>query len=165
MGLPPVLILCVSAMVVYKVNTWVSRAVYHGLTAEVIDIVYHPGKKPIGAPGPGEESDLPRVIFLKADGYKGPSYLHPDLSEAERLRCKHEGIFPVFPVERKWDAKVQTGKGTKLVSCTRRMFPLELGWARTIHKSQGMNIGPTKAWGYVLLDIGSTELWICIPML
>ena len=47
-GSLPELTLCVGAMVVYKVNSWTSRAVVHGLLCRVVEIVYRPGERPLG---------------------------------------------------------------------------------------------------------------------
>ena len=149
-GLLPELALSVGAMVIYKINSWTSRSVIHGLLCKVIEIVYKTGEKPLGTKGPGKEASLPLVIFVEAQGYKGPSYEHLDLSERERCRQGYRGVFPVLPVERKWTVKN--------VEVTRRMFPLELGWARSIHKSQGCTAGPEKPITSYLLDIGNTEL-------
>ena len=90
------------------------------------------------------------MIFVDALGYKGPSYEHPEVSERERRILGYRGIFPVLPVERSWNVKN--------VEITRRMMPLELGWARSIHKSQGCTAGPEKPIPRYLLDIGNVEL-------
>ena len=79
-GLLPELALCVGAMVIYKVNTWTSRAVVHGLLCKVIEIVYNPGEKPLHFAGEGTEAPLPLVVFVEAMGYKGPSFEHLDVS-------------------------------------------------------------------------------------
>ena len=149
-GLLPELTLCVGAMVIYKVNSWTSRGVVHGLLCRVVEIVYRPGERPLGTDGPGTDAPLPLVIFVDALGYKGPSYEHPEVSERERRILGYRGIFPVLPVERSWNVKN--------VEVTRRMMPLELGWARSIHKSQGCTAGPEKPIPRYLLDIGNVEL-------
>jgi len=149
-GLLPELALCVGAMVIYKVNSWTSRGVVHGLLCRVVEIVYKPGERPLGTDGPGTDASLPLVIFVDALGYKGPSYEYPDVSERNRRLLGYRGIFPVLPVERSWKVKN--------VEVTRRMMPLELGWGRSIHKSQGCTAGPEKPIQRYLLDIGNIEL-------
>ena len=149
-GLLPELALCVGAMVIYKVNSWTSRGVVHGLLCRVVEIVYKLGERPLGTDGPGTDASLPLVIFVEALGYKGPSYEHPDVSERDRRPLGYRGIFPVLPVERSWNVKN--------VEVTRRMMPLELGWARSVHKSQGCTAGPDKPIPFYLLDIGNIEL-------
>ena len=89
---------------------------------------------------------MPRVVFMRTDKYLGPSFAALDIPECERLELGYEGIFPVQPIERNWlDPKSR-------VPCKRKMLPLRLGWAHSIHKSQGMTIEE------YLLDIGPTEL-------
>ena len=90
------------------------------------------------------------MIFVDALGYKGPSYEQPEVGERDRRRLGYRGIFPVLPVERSWNVKN--------VEVTRRMMPLELGWARSIHKSQGCTAGPGKPIPFYLLDLGNIEL-------
>ena len=154
-GLLPELALCVGAMVIYKVNTWTSRAVVHGLLCKVIEIVYNPGEKPLHFAGEGTEAPLPLVVFVEAMGYKGPSFEHLDVSEKERRDLGYRGVFPVLPVERKWTAKRGGGRE---VEVTRRMLPIDLAWARSIHKSQGCTAGPDKSIPFYLLDLGDTEI-------
>jgi len=146
--------LCRGAWVVYDVNTWTSRGVVHGLLARVLEIVYAPGTKPHNATGP-EEPALPLAVFVEAKGYLGPSYEFLDVPEAERRRLGYAGVFPVQPVKRKFE--VTLPRGGK-VACERRMIPLSLAWARSIHKFQGMTTGVGQEIPIMLLDIGDTEL-------
>jgi len=77
------------------------------------------------------------------------------VSEAERRRLGYAGVFPVQPVKRTFE--VTLPRGGK-VACQRRMIPLSLAWARSIHKFQGMTTGVGKEIPIMLLDIGDTEL-------
>ena len=154
LNLPASVTLCRGAWVVYAVNTWTSRGVVNGLLARVIEIVYAPGTKPHNSIGPGEPA-LPLAVFVEAKGYLGPSYEHLDVPEAERRRLGYAGVFPVQPVLRKFE--VTLPRGGK-VTCQRRMLPLSLAWARSIHKFQGMTTGVSQEIPVMLLDIGETEL-------
>ena len=153
-NLPTSVTLCCGAWVVYNVNTWTSRGVVNGLLARVVEIVYAPGTKPHNSAGPGEPA-LPLAVFVEAKAYLGPSYEHIDVPEAERRQLGYAGIFPVQPVQRNFE--VTLPRGGK-VACQRRMIPLSLAWARSIHKFQGMTTGVAQEIPVMLLDIGPTEL-------
>jgi hypothetical protein len=120
----------------------------------VIEIVYAPCTKPHNSNGPGEPA-LPLAVFVEAKGYIGPSYEFLDVPEAERRKLGYAGVFPVQPVLRTFE--VPLPRGGK-VTCQRRMIPLSLAWARSIHKFQGMTTGVGQEIPIMLLDIGDTEL-------
>ena len=101
-NLIPSLVLCVGAKVVYLANMWTSRGVVHGLVGEVVEIVYAPGTKPLRDPGPGTESGLPMVVFMKAQKYFGPTFANLDLSESDLAELR--GMFS--------NAKLRDNKST-----------------------------------------------------
>ena len=64
-------------------------------------------------------SSMPSVILVKLDSYTEPAF--PDCGE---------GIISIFPVTRQFEYKS--------VSCSQTQFPLQLAYAITVYKSQGM---------------------------
>jgi len=68
-----------------------------------------------------QTSQLPSVILIRFDGYSGPDF----------LGCE-PGLVPVFPITRQFDYH-----GTL---CTQTQFPLWLGYAIMVHKSQGLTL-------------------------
>lgn len=71
----------------------------------------------------------PYVLLFKFDGYTGP-YLPGN-------------VFPLKAMQTSWrDGSVE---------CTRRQFPINLAYAITIHKSQGLTLDK------IIVDIGDKE--------
>lgn len=62
--------------------------------------------------------DLPVYLLIEFDNYSGPYIIN--------------NWFPIIPISKSW-----MNKGIKF---TRKQFPLILGHAFTIHKSQGLTI-------------------------
>src|SRR5579859_827699 len=95
-------------------NIWQSRGLYNGSLGTVRGLVYH-----------GEASTLgpPYCILVEFDEYRGPS-------AATNSNCC---IMPIVPETAPFDP----GCGH---SGSRVQFPLVLGRAMTIHKSQGLTL-------------------------
>jgi ATP-dependent DNA helicase PIF1 len=78
----------------------------------IYDIAEDPGQDP---------SLIPSIMLIKFDDYTGPGF----------LSCP-QGIVPVFSVTRQFDFKC--------VVCSRTQFPLQLLYAITIYRSQGLTL-------------------------
>lgn len=72
---------------------------------------------------------LPDVVMVEVPNYSVPPFI-PEKPK----------VAPIFPVERKIDCRYHFYR--------RKQIPLRLGWARTIHRCQGMTI-----WRGELIDI------------
>ena len=49
--------------------------------------------------------------------------------------------------------------GAILTPCKRTQMPLDLAWALTIHKSQGLTVGPKEQIRKIIVDFGQAEGW------
>jgi ATP-dependent DNA helicase PIF1 len=107
-------------------NVWQSKGLYNGALGTVRGLVFHANVSP---------PSLPACILVEFDEYDGPSAV----TNFERP------IVPIVPETAEFDEAC--GK-----SGSRSQFPLVLGWAMTIHKSQGLTLDK------VVLGIGSIEI-------
>ena len=123
--------------VMLTVNLWTEAGLVNGTMGEVVGYHFDPRRG-------NSAGGSPRAIFVKCPTYKGPRF--PGFPETEEWRH-------VLPITRYTIPFVKSG-----TSCTREQFPLTLAWAVTIHKSQGMTIGPGESWERMLLDLGRKEL-------
>jgi hypothetical protein len=88
---------------------------YNGAMGIVKDIVYNENESPI-------TGHMPRYVLVFFPSYTGPQFL---LEE-------HNNVIPIVPVE-----------GVCSYRCCKRFFiPLQLCYAKTIHKFQGQSAGP-----------------------
>ena len=83
----------------------------------------------------GGPPDLPLAVMVKSDCYPGPTLPN--------------GTVPIVPLHHTWY--------TSGVQNSRMQLPLQLAWAVTIHKAQGLTLNK------VVINIGKKELfWIDI---
>lgn len=111
-------------------NLWTSHGLVNGSLGTVVGIV------------PGS------VVLVQF----GQSYLGPSAFEVV------ERVVPI-PIEEFEFTHGTTKKGgtRKPQQCKRCQFPLVPAWAITIHKSQGMTVGPGECVEKIVVDVGDKE--------
>ncbi|KAJ1528123.1 hypothetical protein ONE63_008037 [Megalurothrips usitatus] len=111
-GLKNVLYLSKGAKVMLRANLWTEQGLVNGAIGTVVDILYKDGANPPDA--------APSAVFCTFDMYKGP-YLNDEKTVVIRS------------ITRQWKSK----NGTE---CVREQLPLNLCYACSIHKSQGLTL-------------------------
>ena len=97
-------------------NLWTEHGLVNGAFGTVHEIVWQEGD--------GEARHrAPFALLVKFDKYTGPGFLHTENDDI---------LVPVFMSTREF----RLGN----VSCTRTQFPVALGYAITVHKSQGLTV-------------------------
>lgn len=105
------------------------RGLVNGALGEVVAVVFEPTKGAALLPS-SKGHRVPDAVLVQFDEYDGPS-----------CDPSRPNVVPIFP------CTVTTDKGA-----SRRMIPLELGWAISAHKAQGMTVP------FATFDLGSYEL-------
>jgi ATP-dependent DNA helicase PIF1 len=123
-GLSNVLYLSKGARIVLTNNIWAEAKLVNGSRGTVRYIIYEDGKLP--------PHDQPAFIICHFPDYIGPSYLRTE-----------DKLVPLVPMTRSWFEKNK--------QFSRIQYPIILGWAITIHKSQGMTLDE------IILDVGEKE--------
>ena len=127
--------LAVGAQVMVRSNLWTSAGVVNGSIGVIRDIVVHPDKA-------NESGSREVVVLVQLLGYTGPALLHD-----------HPNWVPIRMCDSDWVA------GKRNTNCKRTQVPLDLAWALTIHKSQGLTVGPDENIRKIIVDFGKTEGW------
>lgn len=142
-GLKKILYLAKGAQVMVNMNIWTKAGVVNGAMGTVVGF-YNGTWDDTEDHHTAQNAQSTAAVLVHFPHYTGPRF---------------EG----FPDDPKWDKVLpitrRTVNFTKSgAKCMRTQFPLALGWAVTIHKSQGMTIGPGQNWRRMILDLGNTEL-------
>lgn len=111
------------AQIILTMNLWTDVGLCNGATRTTVDLIYAHNHEP---------PDLPVVVIVKFDDYRGPSIIN-DI----------HACVPICPAT----VTSHTLDGVH----ERQQLPLKLAWAMTIHKSQGLTL--PKVW----VDIGKSE--------
>lgn len=123
-GLSSELLLAVGSRVILRQNIFTAAGLCNGTVGEVVDIVYDEAQ-------PGNYHNcFPLCIMVKFPSYNGP-------------QAYTDNVLPIPPVT------VSFREGAQ--SYTRKQFPLQLAYAISIHRSQGLTLNQ------VVVDIGTSE--------
>ncbi|KAE8745529.1 hypothetical protein FOCC_FOCC007792 [Frankliniella occidentalis] len=124
-GLAANLLLAPSCRIMLRSNQWTEQGLVNGAMGHLVDVVFDQPNNPSEA--------VPKVLMCVFDNYKGP-YIGNDIN----LK-----LVPIPIITRSWDYN-----GT---SCSRSQFPVQVAFAVTIHKSQGLTLAKVK------INIGSQK--------
>lgn len=113
-GLENIIYLGPSCKILLRANLWTEKGLVNGAVGTVVDIIYDKEKKP--------PNDMPAVLICKFENYTGP-YLGGDAN----LK-----LVPIPVITKSWNIHG--------VQCSRTQFPVQLAYAVTIHKSQGLTL-------------------------
>ena len=108
-GLKNKMYLAKDAKIVLTSNIWPEAKLVNGAQGHVKYLVYNE-----------RQQNLPDLVICHFADYTGPTFIPGE-----------EKLVPIVPLQASWT--------TKHKQFTRTQYPLMLGWAITIHKSQGMN--------------------------
>ena len=120
--------LCRGARVSLDRNIWTEVGLYNGAMGTVIDIRFAPGESPL-------QGHLPIYVIVKFDEYVGPIWDE-----------KNPDHVPIPPMKNQCNT----------FCCEMEVVPLQLSFARTLHKFQGVSVGPGHPIKSMVFDPGTT---------
>ena len=120
--------LCRGARVSIDRNVWTDVGLYNGAMGTVIDLRFALGESPL-------QGNLPLYVIVKFDEYVGPIW--------DELNPSHVPIPPMVNLCDKF-------------CCEMGQLPLQLSFARTLHRFQGVSVGPGHAIKFMVFDPGHT---------
>ncbi|CAG8731859.1 2835_t:CDS:2 [Cetraspora pellucida] len=123
-GLEACLLLARGARIMLRANLWTEVGLVNGSMGTIQEILFEEGKCP---------PFLPSAVLVEFDNYNSPS-----ITTVENKR-----LVPILPIRQTWESKS--------IVCSRLQFPINLAWAITVHKSQGLTL--PKA----IVDLGERE--------
>jgi hypothetical protein len=113
--------LCVGARMMLTYNLWTEAGLSNGVQGIIYDIGW--------ATDADAHKSLPFVVWVVFDGYNGPAY---KVDGQDFLDEQGHKIVPIYPIRHDFIHKGQ--------ACSRRQLPLIVGYAITVHKSQGASL-------------------------
>jgi hypothetical protein len=118
-NLSDTLCICKGARVMLTKNLWGANGLVNGSMGTVRDIFWREGAD--------TAVDQPYGIMVEFDGYTGPTWSSVSDAPGQESRW-----VPIFTATARFNLKG--------ADCARTMFPLQLCYAITVHKSQGMSL-------------------------
>ena len=122
--------LCRGARMSISQNIWQEKGLYNGATGTVIDIRMQQGTKP--------SNSLPLYVILDMDEYTGPIW------------DKQNPTYVPIPICNQLCEK-------RCMCCEMSFLPLNLAFARTLHKFQGKSVGPGECSQIMVFEPGTTS--------
>ena len=122
--------ICRGARMSISSNIWQEKGLYNGATGTVIDIRMEKGTKP--------STDLPLYIILDMDEYTGPVW------------DERNPTYVPIPICKQLCQKIN-------MCCEMRYIPLDLAFAKTLHKFQGKSVGPGECSKIMVFEPGTSS--------
>lgn len=126
-GLVPAVFLMAGAQVMLSRNLWIEQGLVNGTRGTIYQIGLSPSEVP--------HHSVPSVVMVAFPSYTGPTPWRT---------TDNVPLVPIVPHTARWEA----ANGQR---CTRRQLPLQLAFAITIHKSQGMTLDKA------VIDLGPAD--------